>query len=111
MYVKKNADDRKKILIIRKFDNISQHAIDQCALAILELSRRKFFNELNIEIYGDGAYWEELILPFQQFENVHIHRSFIPNKDIHKVHAKLLLTECEILAVLLSALGTPLCKY
>lgn len=87
-YVKKNADDRKKILIIRKFDNISQHAIDQCALAILELSRREFFSELNIEIYGDGAYWDELILPFRQFENVHIHRTFIPNKDIHKVYEK-----------------------
>ena len=75
-YRRKTAEDRKKIIILRKFDNISVHAIDQCVYTVLELSRRPFFKDLNISFYGDGSYWKELIGPLEQFDNVNIHKTF-----------------------------------
>ena len=87
-YHKKNESDRCKILVIRKFDNIIQHSIDQVVLTILELSRRQYFKDLDFEIYGDGNYYEELVEPIRQFDNVHLHRTFIPNNQIHKIHEK-----------------------
>ena len=85
-YSPKKAEDRCKILVIRKFDNIIQHSIDQVVLSILELSRRPFFDKLTFEIYGDGNFYDELIEPIRDFENVHLHRTFIPNNQIHLVH-------------------------
>lgn|GEM_PF-34862 len=93
-YVPKKANDRKRILILRKFDNIRVHSIDQSVLAILELSRRPFFSDLTIDVYGDGNYFDELTYPLRQFPNVHLYRTFIPNgeiSEIHKAHGILLI--------------------
>ena len=87
-YHEKTADDRKKILVIRKFDNIRVHSIDQVVEAIEELSRRDFFNELSFEIYGDGNYYDILTAPLRRFSNVNLHRTFVPNSEIHKLHAE-----------------------
>lgn len=84
-YKIKTEELRKNILIVRKFDNICQHSIDQSVLAILELSRRDFFKELNINIYGDGDYFNELLLPLRQFKNVNIVRKFIKNDQLYKI--------------------------
>lgn len=85
-YVEKKEEDRLNILIIRKFDNIIQHSIDQCVLAILELSKKSYFNELNFNIYGDGNFYDVLVAPLLRFENVHLHRTFIPNDKISEIH-------------------------
>ena len=85
-YEEKTSEQRKKILVIRKFDNICQHSIDQIAMAILELSERKFFNDLEFEIYGDGDYYDVLVKPILGFENIHYHRTFIPNDQISEIH-------------------------
>lgn len=85
-YNEKKEDDRKKILILRKFDNIAYHSIDQAILAIRELSRRDFFDELEFNIYGDGNYFDELLEPVKNFKNVHIIRGFIPNERITEIH-------------------------
>lgn len=87
-YKAKNAEQRKKILVIRKFDNICQHSIDQIVMAILELSEREFFNQLEFEIYGDGEYYDVLTAPIRRFKNIHFHRRFIPNSLISDVHEK-----------------------
>ena len=87
-YKKKNEEDRLKILVIRKFDNIIQHSLDQVVLTIIELSRRPFFDKLSFEIYGDGDFYDELIEPIRNFNNVHLHRTFIPNNQISKIHEK-----------------------
>lgn len=87
-YKQKSADDRRKILVIRKFDNIIQHSLDQVVLTIIELSRRPYFYDLEFEIYGDGNFYDELIEPIRRFKNVHLHRNFIPNNQISKVHEK-----------------------
>ena len=93
-YKKKNKEDRKKILLVRKFDNICQHSIDQVVYAILELSRKSYFKELEFDIYGDGNFYDTLIAPIKDFENVHLYRRFIPNEklnDVYKDHGIMLL--------------------
>lgn len=87
-YKEKTAEQRKKILVIRKFDNICQHSIDQIVMAIIELSERDFFDELEFEIYGDGEYYDVLTAPIRRFKNIHFHRRFIPNSLISEVHEK-----------------------
>lgn len=85
-YSEKTAEDRKKILVLRKFDNIRVHSIDQVVLAISALSRKSLFSDLTFDIYGDGSYYEELVAPLRRFENVHLHRTFIPNDQIHTLY-------------------------
>ena len=80
--------------MVRKFDNICQHSIDQVVFAILELSHKNFFKDLVFDIYGDGNYYDELVEPIKDFENVHLYRKFIPNEnlnDIYKEHGIMLL--------------------
>lgn len=85
-YHEKTADDRKKILMVRKFDNIRQHSIDQVVFAILELSRRSYFEDLEFDIYGDGNYYDELVAPLRDFKNVHLYRRFIPNEKLGEIY-------------------------
>ncbi len=93
-YTKRKEQDRKKILVVRKFDDICQHSIDQIVFAILELSRRDVFKDLEFDIFGDGNYYNTLTAPLKDFPNVHLYRSFIPNEklnDIYKKHGIMLL--------------------
>ena len=87
-YREKHKDDRKKILIIRKFDNIIQHSVDQSVRAVLELSKRPFFQDLEIEVYGDGNFYETLVSPLRQFDNVRLHQRFVRNDKISEVHER-----------------------
>lgn len=87
-YHKKTAEDRKKILILRKFDNIRVHSIDQSVQAIQELSHRDFFEDLTFEVYGDGNYYDVLTAPLEKYHNVHLHQTFIPNNQIQALHAE-----------------------
>lgn len=87
-YDPKKAQDRKKIVVIRKFDNISYHSVDQSVLAIRELSRRSFFKDLEFHIYGDGSYFHELLEPVRKFSNVYIHKGFVPNEKIAEIYKK-----------------------
>ena len=85
-YAPKTADDRKKILILRKFDNIRVHSIDQIVNAIRDLSRRDFFDDLTFEVYGDGNYYYTLVEPLRGYSNVHLHQTFIPNEKVYELH-------------------------
>lgn len=85
-YHSKSAEDRKKILLLRKFDNCRQHAIDESVRAILELSHRPCFSDLTFDVYGDGDYYEELTAPLLQFPNVRLHRTFVPNDKIGELY-------------------------
>lgn len=85
-YSDKNINLRTKIVIIRKFDNISTYGIDLDVKTILELSKRDFFEELEFNIYGDGNYYEELTRPLLKFNNVHLHKKFLTHEEIADVH-------------------------
>lgn len=85
-YHKKNKNDRKKIVIIRKYDNINTYSIDTDVRTILELSRKDYFNDLEFNIYGDGDYHDTLLSPIKKFSNVHIYKKFLSHDEIAKVH-------------------------
>lgn len=87
-YKEKSEEDRKKILVIRRFDDVAYHSIDQITLAIRELSYKPFFKELSFEIYGDGKFYNTLTGPLREYKNVHLHRTFIPNHKIQYLHAE-----------------------
>lgn len=85
-YQKKDPSLRKKVFVLRKFDNLSTYSIDINVRVILELSKRECFKDMEFSIYGDGDYHEELVAPLRQFPNVHIYKKFLTHKEIKKVH-------------------------
>ena len=87
-YKEKDPGDRKKILTIRKFDNIRVHSLDIVAKTITELSKRPFFEDLHFCLIGDGDYYDELVEPLKGFDNIEFHRTFLPQKEIAKLHSQ-----------------------
>lgn len=85
-YVQKDPELRKKIFILRKFTNDNCYAIDIDIRAILELSTRPYFSELEFDIYGDGEMFDVLTAPVKNFSNVHLHRTFLTHEEIKQVH-------------------------
>ncbi len=85
-FTQKTEDMRKKITIIRKYDNYSTYGIDMAVKAIEELSKKDFFKELEFNIYGDGEYHNKLLKPLKKFDNVKIHKRFLSHEEIAKVH-------------------------
>lgn len=85
-YSPKDEELRKKITIIRKYDNLSTYSIDIAVKTILELSKRKCFEELEFNIYGDGEYHDKLLKPIKNFKNVHIYKKFLTHSEIAEVH-------------------------
>lgn len=85
-YIPKTEEMRKKITIIRKYDNFSTYGIDLAVKAIKELSNKDFFNELEFNIYGDGEYHDILLKPLRDYNNVNIHKRFLSHDEISEVH-------------------------
>lgn len=90
-FVKKNPDLRKKIFVIRKMDNINTYSVDICVKVIEELSKRKIFDDLEFNIYGDtidNQFYNKLMKPIEHFSNVHLHKEFLNHDQISEVHKK-----------------------
>ncbi|MBQ3409059.1 MAG: glycosyltransferase [Clostridia bacterium] len=85
-YEKKNSELRKKIFIIRKFEDINTYSIDIDVRTIIELSRRPFFEELEFNIYGTGSKHDVLLNPIKKFKNVHIYNKFLTHEQIAQAH-------------------------
>ena len=85
-YEKKKPELRKKIFVLRKFSDINSYSLDTAVRVVLELSRRSFFQDLEIDFYGDGELFEKILKPVRQFSNVHCHRTFLTHKQIKEVH-------------------------
>lgn len=77
---------RKKIFVIRKFDDLNSYSLDIVVRIILELSRRDFFKDLEFDIYGSGSLHDLILEPIKDLENVHIHNKFLTHEEIRKVH-------------------------
>lgn len=86
MFEQKKPELRKKIFIIRKFDNVNTYSIDIDVRVILELSRREFFKNLEFNIYGEGSEHDILLAPLRKFKNVHIYNKFLTHDQIAEVH-------------------------
>ncbi len=85
-FVEKHPEARKKIFMLRRFENISKYAIDINVRAILELSKRECFSDLEFNVYGTGEYYDTLIAPIKDFPNVNLYQKFLTHEDISKVH-------------------------
>ena len=120
-FKEKNEEDRKKLLVIKKFSSSQHYAVDQVVLAIRQLSQKDIFKELSIDIYGDGDAFDMLLKPLEKYENVKIKRGFIPNRRIPEVvgnHGILLaptrydsqgVTACEVAACGCVPVTTDIC--
>lgn len=86
-YVKKNKEDRFKILSIRPYAS-KKYANDLSVKAVLELSKRPFFKRLSFAFYGDGKLFDSTLDPLRKFKNVSIHKGFLPQEEIADLHKK-----------------------
>lgn len=84
-YCEKHKDKRKKILSIRPFANM-KYANDLTVDAILKLSTKPYFLDLEFLIYGDGEYFESTLEPVKNFQNVKIYRRFLSQEQISRLH-------------------------
>lgn len=76
---------RKKILLLRPFHS-NKYANDIAIAAIIELSKRSFFDDLEFTICGQGKLFDTLTAQLAGFRNVYLQNSFIPNKEIPALH-------------------------
>lgn len=80
-YFEKPAHQRRKILSIRPFAS-RKYANDLTVAAILLLSKQPWFKELEFNIVGDGALFEETLQPLQNFPNVLIEKRFLNHQEM-----------------------------
>ncbi|WP_409304848.1 glycosyltransferase family 4 protein [Peribacillus sp. SCS-155] len=84
-YQEKPAEYRKKILTIRPYAS-RKYANDLSVNAVLELSKRPIFQELDFSFYGDGVLFDEITGPLLEFKNVTVHKGFLPQNEIADLH-------------------------
>lgn len=85
-YQIKDLEQRKKIFMLRRYDDVNKYAVDIAVRAILELSRKDFFNDLEFNIYGTGNFFDTLFSPLLSFSNVKFYRDFLTHKEIGEIH-------------------------
>ena len=86
-FKQRKAKDRKKICIVRPFNELSSYSIDISVRTILELSKRSFFSDIEFNIYGDGIQHKLLCAPLRGFTNVKIHQKFLTSTELAEVYA------------------------
>ncbi|QWC25067.1 glycosyltransferase family 4 protein [Bacillus haikouensis] len=84
-YIPKDAEQRKKILIIRNFDS-RKYANELSIKAILKLKEKEYFSELEFCIYGQGRYFKSLTSQLSNLKNVKIFNTFLPQSKIAEIH-------------------------
>ncbi|UTH14489.1 glycosyltransferase family 4 protein [Macrococcus equipercicus] len=84
-FKQKQREGKLKILSIRPYAS-HKYANDQIRDAILLLSKKTFFKELEFHIYGEGKLYAELTAPLVPFDNVHLHNTFLRQREISSLH-------------------------
>ena len=84
-FQEKNTSQRLKVLSIRPYAS-KKYANDQSVNAVLELSSRPYFKRLEFAFYGDGTLFNETMRPLENFDNVKIHKGFLKQEEISKLH-------------------------
>ena len=84
-YLPKDTEQRKKILSIRPYAN-QNYANDLSVKAILELSKKPYFHELEFRLIGDGVLFDKTLEPLKAFDNVIIEKRFLAQKEIAELH-------------------------
>lgn len=86
-YREKTTDMRLKFLSIRPYASM-KYANDQTVDAIVELSTRPYFDQLEFTICGQGKLFDETVAPLKAFDNVKLHNKFFSQEQIAKLHAQ-----------------------
>jgi spore maturation protein CgeB/glycosyltransferase involved in cell wall biosynthesis/SAM-dependent methyltransferase len=86
-YRPKIAEQRKRILSIRPYTS-RIYANDLAVAAILALSDRPYFSELEFRLVGDGPLFEETVAPLRGLPNVRLDRRFFTQHEIAALHAE-----------------------
>ena len=86
-YIKKSPEQRKKVLSIRPYAS-NKYANDLSVKAILELSKRKCFNDIEFLMIGRGELFDSLLKPLREFKNVTIEKTFLRQNEISELHKK-----------------------
>jgi len=76
---------RTKILLLRSFES-RKYANDIAITAIKKLSKRDYFNSLEITIIGSGRYFKKLTKGISGFSNIKIINTYINNSEIPRIH-------------------------
>jgi glycosyltransferase involved in cell wall biosynthesis len=84
-YEPKPIEQRKKILSISSYAS-RKYANDLSVNAIFELSKERFFNELQFRIIGDGTLFDETVASLKEFRNISIERRFLLKEEIAELH-------------------------
>jgi glycosyltransferase involved in cell wall biosynthesis len=84
-HVPKPAEQRKKILSIRPYAS-AKYANDLSVKAILALSAKPFFHELEFRMIGDGPMFDDILAPLRGMSNVIIERRFLSQPEIAQLH-------------------------
>ena len=82
----KSADLRRRVLVVRKFDNVSTYAVDIDVAAIVELSKRECFADMEFDFFGTGDFYDKLVEPLAGFDNVTLHKRFATREEIAYAH-------------------------
>jgi glycosyltransferase involved in cell wall biosynthesis len=85
-YRDKDTELRKKILLLRSFTT-RKYANDISVEAILKLSKKPFFEELEFTLIGKGPFFDKLTPPLKQFPNVSLQQTAIRQRHIPELHA------------------------
>ena len=84
-YKEKSPAHRFNILSVKSFHTLT-YANDITQQAIILLSKEPEFQKITFNIYGDGNRFEEDTRLLKKFKNVHLHKQFLLQKDIAKLH-------------------------
>lgn len=81
----KPAAQRTRVLSIRPYVS-RKYANDLAVAAILELSRKPYFDQLSFLLIGDGPLFDETVAPLRSFPNVQLEKSFLTQQQIAELH-------------------------
>lgn len=84
-YQEKTVDQRRKILSIRPYASPT-YANDLSVKAILALSSRPYFKDLEFRMIGDGKLFDQTLEPLRDYNNVYIERRFLTQTEIARLH-------------------------
>lgn len=84
-YQEKAVEQRRKILSIRPYASPT-YANDLSVKAILALSSKPYFKDLEFRMIGDGKLFDQTLEPLRDFNNVYIERRFLTQTEIAILH-------------------------
>ena len=85
-YTEKKPNQRFKLFMLRRYDDINKYAVDVSVAAILELTKKPYFDSLEINVYGEGNAYDKLFAPLRKFKNIKFYKNFLTHEQIAEVH-------------------------